>query len=59
MKPDVVRRLSASVLGFVTDHIPREQAADVDTTPRSLTVEETHLNILEAMQAMARSRTAK
>jgi hypothetical protein len=34
-------------------------AADVDATPRPLTVEETHVNILDAMQAMARSRTAK
>jgi hypothetical protein len=36
----------------------RALAADVDTTPRPLTVEETHVNILDAMQAMARSRTA-
>jgi len=36
----------------------RALAADVDTTPRPLTVEETHVNILDAMQAVARSRTA-
>ena len=49
-------------------HIPREQAtvgalralaSDVDTTPRALTADETHANILEQMQAMARSRTAR
>jgi hypothetical protein len=49
-------------------HIPREQAtvgalralaSDVDTTPHALTAEETHVNILDQMQAMARSRTAK
>jgi hypothetical protein len=32
--------------------------ADVDTTPHALTAEETHVNILDAMQAVARSRTA-
>ena len=68
MKPDVVRRLSASALGIVTGTSrtsrPRSArsarwAADVDTTPRPLTAEETHVNILQAMQAMACSRTAK
>jgi hypothetical protein len=48
-------------------HIRREQAtvgalralaSDVDTTPHALTAEETHVNILDQMQAMARSRTA-
>jgi Amidohydrolase len=49
-------------------HIPHEQAtvgalrslaAGVDTTPRALAPEETHSNILEQMQRMARNRTAK
>ena len=49
-------------------HIPREQAtvgalrglaSDVDTTPRALTADETHSNILDQMQAMARARTAR
>ena len=37
----------------------RGLASDVDTSPRALMAGQTHVNILDQMQAMARSRTAR